>query len=150
RHIALGILCLLRCRTDSVEPDVCEKHYPSALHHAAPAEMPARAGAGRDERMPVSGIDAVSRTDDEEQHHCYFYKHNDVIDIGGFANADYEQQGDNTDDDDRWQIEDRRDLRSICQSNKRPARRRQLSRNVNADVPQKRYHVARPTDGNSD
>ena len=89
RHVALGILCFLRCRTDSVETNVREKHNPGALHDAAPAEMPARAGARRDERMPVGGIHRVSCADDEHQHDRHFNKHNDIIDCRRFANADH-------------------------------------------------------------
>ena len=84
--------------------------------------MSARASARRNERMPVSGIHGVSRADDEEQHDCYFYKHNDVVDVRRLANPDYQQKRHDRDNNDRWQIEDGGDLRSIRQSNERSAR----------------------------
>ena len=74
--------------------------------------------------MPVSRIDGVSSADDEEQHNCHFYKYNDVIDVRGLANTDHQQQRNDSNDDHRWQIEDGGDLRSIRQSNERPARAR--------------------------
>jgi len=64
-------------------------------------------------RMPVSRFHRVSRAGDEQQHDCHFYKYNDVIDVRRLANSDHEQQRNNRNDDDRWQIEDGRDLCSI-------------------------------------
>src|SRR6185312_5966375 len=111
-------------RADSVEPNVGEKNDPCALLYALPAEMSARASARRNERMPVSGIHGVSRADDEEQYDCHFYKNNDVVDVRRLANTNYQQQRNDRDNDDRWQIEDGGDLRSIRQSYERPARGR--------------------------
>ena len=74
--------------------------------------------------MPVGGIDRVSCADDEQQHHRHFYKHNDVVDCRRFANADHQQERNDSDNDDGWQIEDGRNLRSVRQSNERSARRR--------------------------
>jgi hypothetical protein len=86
--------------------------------------MYAHARARRNERMPVGGIDCVSRAEDEQQYDRHFHKHDYVVYRRRFANADHQQQRDDGNDDDGWQIEDGSDLRSIRQSNERTARRR--------------------------
>ena len=66
----------------------------------------------------------MSRAENEQQHHRHFHKYNNIIDRRGFANADHEQERHDGNDDDRWQIEDRRHLRSVRQREECPARRR--------------------------
>ena len=66
----------------------------------------------------------MSRADDEKKHDRNFHKHDNIIDRRRFTNAHHQQQRYNSDNNYGWQIEDGRDLRSVCQGNKRPARRR--------------------------
>src|SRR5262245_10833131 len=124
RHVALGILCLLRRRADGVEANVGEKHDTSALHHAVPSVMAAHTSTRWDERMPVSGINGVSGAEDKEQDDCHFYKYDNVIDVRGLTNPDHEKQCNDSNDDDRRQIEDGGDLRSIRHGNECPPRGR--------------------------
>ena len=59
RHVLLRIPRLLRGRAHGVEADVGEEDQPGAAEHAAPAELAEGAGVGRDERMPVGGVDVL-------------------------------------------------------------------------------------------
>ena len=100
--------------------------------------------------MPIRWIDCMGRANDEQQHDSHFHKHNHVVHGGGFANADHQQESHDGDDNDRRQIEDGRDLRSVRQGDERPARGRKFGRNVNTYVAQKRNDVARPSNRHGD
>ena len=64
----------------------------------------------------------MSRADDEQQHDCHLNHYDHIVGVRRFFDADHQQQRDDGDNDDGWQIEYGRHLRSIRQSNKRPAR----------------------------
>ena len=61
--------------------------------------------------MPVGGVDRFGGAGDEQQHDGDFHHDNDVVEVGGFLDADHQQRRDDEDDDDRGQIEDGGDMR---------------------------------------
>ena len=110
-HVALGVLGLLRGGADGVKPDIGEENKARPAHDARPAKFAPVPGVGRNERMPVGGIDGPNGPDDEEQHDGEFDEDDDVVEAGGLLDADDQQRRDKSDDEDGGQVENRRHVR---------------------------------------
>ena len=100
-HVLLRVLRLLGRGGDRVEADVGEEDDPGPAQDAAPAVMAEMAVVGRDEGHPILGMDVLDAEGDEEQDHADLGDDDDVVEVGGFLDADDQQSGDDRDDERR-------------------------------------------------
>ncbi len=101
RHVASGVLALLRRRRDRVEPDIGEEHergtHPDARE------------ASREKRRPVRRLHEEGADGDEEEERRNFQDDDEVVDPGRLLDPPHEEDRDRRRDKGRKEIEDDRD-----------------------------------------
>ncbi len=150
RHVALRIAGFLGRRGDRVEADVGEEDDTGGAQDPADSEMTQLAGVGRNERVPVGGIDVADAEQDEENDDGHFDRDDPGVEGRRLFDADVADGRDGAHDEDRRQIDDRagshygevpRPLIERCAGEGRG--------NMQSHLVQQTDNVAGPTDGDS-
>ena len=136
RHVALRVLGLLRRGGDRVEPDVGEEHDARAARPCRSSRMLARAGVGRNERLPVGRVDVRRSPSTMNRNTTASLMNTITLLTLADSQMPIDQQGrDQRDDDHRRHVEDRGRGAAVGQASPpclgRPG---QCGRNVDADV----------------
>ena len=98
-------------------------------------------------RHPVRRAHQGRSADDEERNHRELDRDNDIVEAGGFLNADHQQGRDGGDDRHRRQIDDRTRGRPRARGRVIGQRGRdQLRRQMNAETAEHADEIARPAD----
>jgi hypothetical protein len=95
----------------AVLTDVGKEDKARPTHDARPAKFAPVPRVGRDEGMPVGGIDGPNGADDEEEHDRELDENDDVVEAGRFLDPDDQHRGDKSDDEDGGEVENRGDVR---------------------------------------
>ena len=93
-HVALRILGLLRGGADGVKADVGKEDDSRAAHDTGPAELPRVPRLAGINGCQLAGLIGAHGAGDEEQHDGDFDEDDDVVEVGGFLDADDQQRGD--------------------------------------------------------
>src|SRR5436853_1390627 len=105
RHVALGVLRLLRRSRDRVEPDVGEKHQARTPQHAGPAVAAPLPGVRGDERRPVGRPDVRQADEHDQQNDADFENDDQAVDPRRLFDPDDQHGGHQRDDADGWKVD---------------------------------------------
>ena len=134
-------------RGDSVESDVGKEDHPGSGENTAPPIFPEASGIRGDKRGPVVGVDVSRTAEDEENDDREFDDDDDVVEIGGFPDANDEQAGHRQADEDRRQIEEGSAL-APCAMVKDKGGGAKSRGNLDAEILEKFHGIAGPANGN--
>ncbi len=115
RHVAAGVLRFLGGGADGIESEVGEEDDARSAQDASPSEVAPFAGGGRNEGMPVRRMDGVGRPGDEEEDDGELDVDDDVVRHRRFLDAEDQDGGGETDDEDGGEIEKGGDLAAVGQ-----------------------------------